>query len=152
MGHMMSTTQSAYTPRRPHAPRTVPKRRPKAYIAGPMRGYEDFNFPAFHAAALHCREVLDWDVISPAEVDLELGFDPTAGVFTQDDWYVAMRRDIAILLDPTVDRILFLQGWSHSRGANIERTVGEAVGLEMWFFIPGLLQGDDPTVTMFSSK
>jgi len=143
--------ETAYTPVYPINADTVSKRKPKAYLAGPMRGYEDFNFPAFQSAALHLREVLGWDVISPAEIDLDLGFDPTAGVFTQDDWYTAMRRDIAILLDPSVDRIVFLPHWSTSRGANIERTVGEAVGLEMWFFTPGQGHGD-PTVTMFSSK
>jgi len=102
-----------------------------------MRSYPEFNFPAFHEAALHIRLVVGWDVISPAEMDVELGFDPNTSEFGLSEWYSAMRRDITVLLEPRVDRIVFLPGWEQSRGANVERTVGEALGLEMWYFIPG---------------
>jgi hypothetical protein len=146
----MLATETAPTLQPPITLGTVPGGRPCAYLAGPMRGYKDFNFPAFHAAAKHLREVVGWDVISPAEIDLAKGFDPTAGVFTLDDWYSAMRTDIAILLEPRVDRIVFLPGWGDSRGANVERTVGEAIGLELWFYIPGAYLGD-PIVTMFAA-
>ena len=117
---------------------------PTAYIAGPMRGYPDFNFPAFHEAAQHIRKVIGWDVISPAEMDLELGFNPNTQRFGLNDFYLAMRRDIATILEPRVDRIVFLPNWEASRGANVERTIGEAIGLEMWYFIPG----DPHDVTM----
>ena len=42
--------------------------RPVTYLAGPMRGYKDYNFPAFDAA----RDQLvkeGWRVISPADID-----------------------------------------------------------------------------------
>ena len=47
-----------------------------AYIAGPMRGYDNFNFEAFHAASFDLRS-RGYIVYSPAEHDEENGFDPT---------------------------------------------------------------------------
>ena len=44
------------------------RRKPTIYIAGPMRGIEDFNFPAFDRQ----EELLKkqgWVVINPAELD-----------------------------------------------------------------------------------
>jgi hypothetical protein len=146
----MLATEISSTLQPPILLETVAPGRPCAYLAGPMRGYEDFNFPAFHEAAKHLREVVGWDVISPAEMDLAVGLVPTAdGVLSLADWYTAMRRDIAALLEPRVDRIVFLPGWRDSRGANVERIVGEAIGLEMWFYIPGF--DGDSTVTMFAT-
>jgi hypothetical protein len=144
----MLATETAPTLQPPITLGTVPAARPCAYLAGPMRGYPQFNFPAFHEAARHLRVVIGWDVVSPAEMDLALGFDPTDDMFTftLEDWFSAMRRDIAVLLAPEIDRIVFLPGSDASRGATIERTVGEAIGLETWHFLPGL----HPVVTMFS--
>ena len=48
----------------------------KIYIAGPMRSYPAFNFPAFHAAAKDLRE-RGHAVWSPAENDEKMGFDPS---------------------------------------------------------------------------
>lgn len=132
----MTIVESPYTAPPPWLLETVPGR-PTAYLAGPMRGIKEFNFPAFHEAALHIRLVVGWDVISPAEMDVELGFDPNTSEFGLEEWYLAMRRDITVLLEPRVDRIVFLPGWEESRGANIERTVADAIGLECWYFIPG---------------
>lgn len=38
----------------------------RVYIAGPMTGLPDFNFPAFHAAAAAWRAA-GWEVFNPAE-------------------------------------------------------------------------------------
>jgi len=126
----------------------VEDRRPCAYLAGPMRSYPEFNFPAFHEAAAYIRKVLGWGVISPAEMDLELGFNPNTQRFGLNDFYLAMRRDLAAILEPKIDRIVFLPKWEASRGANVERTIGEAIGLEMWYFIPGQHIGEPNVVTM----
>lgn len=88
----------------------------RVYIAGPMTGYVDLNFPAFHAeaAALRCAGL---EVINPAEINV----DPSAG------WSACMRADIAQLV--TCDRIQLLPGWSTSRGASLEYHIGRALGL-----------------------
>lgn len=51
----------------------------KLYLGGPMTGYPEFNFPAFHAAAAVLRAD-GHEVWSPAEFDLTEGFDPRRGM------------------------------------------------------------------------
>lgn len=99
----------------------------RLYVAGPMRGYEQYNFPAFHEATAQLREA-GYEVVSPAEMDLELGFDPNSTAeFTEADYAAAMRRDIETLL--TVDGVALLHGWRKSKGANVEHDVARALGL-----------------------
>ncbi len=111
---------------------TYPRR---AYIAGPMRGKVDCNFPLFDAAAAFMR-ALAWDVVSPAEHDRESGFNPCTPDCT--DAYLAeagfvlkgaLRWDIGILLDHATTDIILLDGWDASWGATLECKVAQAVGL-----------------------
>jgi hypothetical protein len=88
----------------------------RVYIAGPMTGYVDLNFPAFHAEAA-ARRNAGLEVINPAEINV----DPSNG------WSACMRADIAQLV--TCDRIHLLPGWSTSRGAALEYHIGRALGL-----------------------
>lgn len=88
----------------------------RIYIAGPMTGHPELNFPAFHAEATRLRG-LGFQVVNPAEIN----DDPTA------KWTDCMRADIAQLV--TCDGVATLPGWQRSRGASIE--VGLAQGLEM---------------------
>ena len=98
------------------------------YIAGKMTGVPLFNFPAFDAA----RDVLEaegWKVISPADLDREVGFDPLNETFVSKDFLDrAMRRDIEALL--TCDAIYMLEGWETSTGAKAE------LALANWRHIP----------------
>ena len=49
----------------------------KLYIAGPMTGYPEWNFPAFREAARELR-MRDFEMVSPAEMDeQDFGFDGT---------------------------------------------------------------------------
>lgn len=105
-----------------------PRVKPRVYIAGPMRGYQDFNFPAFYAAEEKLRAE-GYEVINPARIDNELGFDETANTLDGFDTHGAMRRDIEALL--TCDAICPLPGWEHSWGARIEMAVAEGLGLRV---------------------
>jgi hypothetical protein len=88
----------------------------RVYIAGPMTGYAELNFPAFRAEAAALRSA-GLEVINPAEINV----DPSTG------WSACMRADIAQLV--TCDRIHLLPGWSTSRGASLEYQIGRALGL-----------------------
>ena len=86
------------------------------YIAGPMTGYPDHNFPAFHAAAKSIRDE-GFSVINPAEICPELG----------KPWEYYMRRDLTEMLK--CDVIYLLKGWDKSKGALLEKHVAEALGM-----------------------
>lgn len=96
------------------------------YIAGPMRGIDEWNFPAFDAA----RDKLVAEghrVISPADLDRYRSIDEDIADFTQDDWHRAMAVDtVAISLFAT--GIYLLAGWEHSTGAKIELSLAQATG------------------------
>lgn len=82
----------------------------RCYLAGPMSGLPELNFPAFHQAAASLR-ASGYDVVNPAEINA----DPTAG------WTTCMRQDIAQLV--TCDAIALLPGWQKSRGAKLEHHI-----------------------------
>ena len=89
-----------------------------AYLSGPMTGLPEHNYPAFEAAAERLRSQ-GVQVISPHEI-----IPPGAGPWT---WEAHMRVDLAALL--TADVIVMLPGWTTSRGAVLEKTVAEAIGM-----------------------
>lgn len=97
----------------------------KVYLAGPMRGYDQFNFPAFDAAAERLR-ASGWEVLSPADRDRAEGFDETRNTLADFDLAAAMRDDLAWVIE--ADGIVLLQGWEESTGARIERLVAETCG------------------------
>lgn len=102
----------------------------KAYLAGPMTGIAEFNFPAFDAVAADLRGA-GWEVISPAELDRADGFDERgmSGIepLTDHQRRRFARNDIAALL--TVDAIVLLPGWQGSTGATNESKVAGWLGL-----------------------
>jgi hypothetical protein len=108
------------------------------YLAGPMRGHDLFNFPAFDSAAEWLRED-GYEVISPAELDREVGFDPAIDSDVDDDFLAgAMRRDVTALTQ--VDGVVLLPGWEGSTGTRFELTVARAMGLP----VLELVEADDP--------
>ncbi len=100
------------------------------YIAGPMRGYDQFNFPSFDAAAAKLRAD-GWIVLNPAEHDRESGFDETLNNLDGFDMRKAFRWDMNAILRS--DAIYMLPGWEKSSGATIEKQVAEFVGSEVLF-------------------
>lgn len=93
------------------------------YLSGPMTGLPEHNHPAFEAAAERLRSQ-GVQVISPHEIT-----PPRVGPWT---WEAHMRADLAALL--TADVIVLLPGWETSRGAQLEKTVAEAIGLSVVYF------------------
>ena len=115
----------------------------KIYIAGPMRGKKWFNFPDFDWAK-ESLERAGWEVISPADLDREIGFD-VASLPPDTDWSdvsklgfdlkAAIQRDVAAILN--CDAIFMLHGWSESRGAKAEKAVAEWLGLMVFNQVDG---------------
>src|SRR4051812_12399525 len=90
----------------------------RIYIAGPMRGLPELNFPAFFEA--EARWSVDWDVVNPAQMDKDHGFVPTKQqtVFENLSIEEAMSRDLPAVA--SCDAIALMEGWERSQGANIE--------------------------------
>ena len=104
------------------------------YVAGPMTGYKDFNFPAFDVAAAALR-AQGWEVVSPAEHDRDLGFDPTTPGPVSDTYYAdVLRWDIGIIA--RADAIYMMDGWEASKGATAEHTVARALKLLCFYQSP----------------
>lgn len=105
----------------------------RVYIAGPMTGHDEFNYPAFADAAARLRAA-GFDVVSPHEVN------PLDGTERTWDWY--MRRDIAELV--TCDAVAVLPGWETSKGATLETHIAEALGMNVWALIELLVADAAP--------
>lgn len=99
----------------------------KLYLAGPMRGYPAFNFPAFHTAAAALRAA-GYTVWSPAERDEQEGFNPNTDVAQPLKYY--MKYDLPAVLD--ADAVAVLPGWEKSTGACLETHVARAVGMPVF--------------------
>lgn len=110
-------------------------RKPKAYIAGPMRGYEHYNFPAFDAAAEKLVG-LGYTPVNPADLDREamgLNFDAFVDTPVEElDMNAIIRRDVdeILALDPKVgDIVVLLEGWCASTGALAECRLAKWAGV-----------------------
>lgn len=100
------------------------------YICGPMRGYAEHNFPAFDAAAELLRQA-GYNVISPAELDRAIGFNPKTDNPTPEFIEGAIRRDLEAIM--SVDGVYMLKGWQASIGAQAEMAVAKWRKLEVMF-------------------
>lgn len=99
-----------------------------AYLAGPMRGIHEYNFPAFYAAAAALRKH-GLDVWSPAENDVNQdGFDPAKDTAHPMRHY--MKRDLPAVLN--ADMVCVLPGWEKSQGAQLEVHVARACGIPVY--------------------
>lgn len=97
------------------------------YVAGPMTGLPDFNYPAFRAAARQLREN-GWSVYDPTEND-----DGSQG--KPWDFYLrASVRQVSVC-----NAIALLPGWEDSKGANLELYVAMTLGMKVYFYIDGHL-------------
>lgn len=117
----------------PTKPRTI-------YLAGPMQGYPEFNFPTFNAAAYTLRQS-GYQVFNPAEKDIErhggvnISAGNAAGSIAEAkakhgfSLRQALSEDMAfICLEANV--IVLLPGWEKSNGAQAEHRTAVALQSE----------------------
>jgi len=90
------------------------------YIAGPMTGYKDLNFPAFDKAADEFR-LNGWTVLNPAD----------HGVIDGATWEDYLRFDITKLIQ--CDSIYMLEGWQDSKGAQLEYLIAERLEMNILY-------------------
>jgi hypothetical protein len=111
----------------------------KIYVAGPMRGYPEFNFPAFRAAAKLLREQ-GYTVFSPAERDEEVHGEefasnfPTGSLEDATNQGFSLRRalyDDLAFITREADAIYMLKGWEKSAGAQAEWATARALDLDI---------------------
>lgn len=86
------------------------------YLAGPMTGLPEFNFPAFTDAAKRLR-AQGYAVVSPHELHDH----------TDREWSWYIRRALKTLL--VCDAMVLLPGWEDSAGCRLEVSVAEAIGI-----------------------
>lgn len=99
------------------------------YLAGPMTGYPEFNFPAFREATARLRG-LGYAVRSPHEWDEEENGGRTPTAEEAKPWAYYLKRDLALLLE--CDAVAVLPGWRASKGATLEVYVGQSLGMPIY--------------------
>jgi len=92
--------------------------RTRVYLSGPMSGYAEHNFPAFHRWAGELRAA-GFEVVNPAELN------PKPGL----SWEECLRVDIRELCSCAA--IALMPGWEASKGANLELHLAHRLGMEV---------------------
>jgi hypothetical protein len=92
----------------------------RVYLAGPMTGIAELNFPAFNQEAERLRAE-GLQVLNPAD----------HGIVDGADWADYLRHDIAGL--SSCERIHLLRGWTKSKGACLEMTIAKALGMTVTY-------------------
>lgn len=114
----------------------------KIYLAGPMRGIPQFNFPAFMEAAKFLREQGN-EVFNPAERDEQTYGKETSNSATGnlDDVKAcgfnlreALGADLAWIC-AEADAIALLPNWDNSKGVRAELATANALGLQVTYLI-----------------
>lgn len=128
----------------------------RLYMAGPMTGIPQFNFPAFDRAASDLR-ARGYEIVSPAELDDPVdraaalaspdGSALSYGTGVKKSWGEFLARDVKLIADDGIEGVVVLTGWENSRGARLETFVANALcGLPVFRILrPALGQIDlDP--------
>ncbi|MBS4077273.1 DUF4406 domain-containing protein [Pseudomonas sp. MBT-4] len=90
----------------------------RLYLAGPMTGIEDFNYPAFNAMAERLRAA-GYDVENPAD----------HGTVDGADWADYMAYDLTRL--GLCGQVAVLPGWENSKGARLEVHIARELGMPL---------------------
>lgn len=111
------------------------KKKKSIYIAGPMTGLPEFNFPAFFKAERKLRRA-GWLVWNPAAKDSEAAIDKTAKKTGDDKLAIKKGFDIreAFMWDAEkviyADGIYMLEGWEKSPGARAEHAIATFIQMK----------------------
>lgn len=110
----------------------------RVYLAGPMTGIPQMNFPRFDEAAADLRS-RGYEVVSPAELDspasraaaLAAMDGDLSGYSSQtgESWGDLLARDVKLIADEGIQAIVVLEGWEKSRGARLETFVARLCGI-----------------------
>ena len=103
----------------------------KYYLAGPMSGKPQFNYPLFDEVANGLR-ANGLDIVSPAEMDDEdvranamanmTGEMAEVNEVSSETWGDFLARDVKLIADE-LNAIILLPEWDTSRGARLEAFV-----------------------------
>lgn len=93
----------------------------RVYIAGPMTGLPDFNYPAFFEAERGLESKFGWKVLNPAK-----HFNGDQTLPREVYLYEAVKSVLK------ADAIVLLEGWERSPGALTELAVAKAIGLDVF--------------------
>lgn len=120
----------------------------KYYLAGPMSGLPQFNFPAFAEAAAALRAE-GHEIVSPAELDAtnateSLKSQDGAGQAPEEYWKLLSAGVEKVGRD--CDGIILLPDWYNSRGAKIEAMVGLVAELDFFYYQSGQIYAVPPTM------
>jgi Domain of unknown function (DUF4406) len=103
---------------RPARVQLASSRENRIYVAGPMTGLPEFNFPAFHSATAELRGQ-GLQVVNPAE----------HGIVEAAEWADYLHFDLGRLA--SCSAIYLLPGWSKSRGAALEAVCAHTLGMHL---------------------
>jgi len=116
---------------------SVQQESPTFYIAGPMRGYKNLNFPAFDEAVERGRQ-MGYRILSPADMDREHGIDPIrnpgSGAEAEKQLKDIIQRDINAIMSLQPERgdgVAVLLGWEDSIGTQAEVALAHWLGLKV---------------------
>lgn len=101
----------------------------KYYLAGPMSGIENYNFPLFDECAADLR-LRGLEILSPHEVDH--GETQEARGILPYTHYI--RAGLQLLLE--CNAIILLPFWHESKGCQLEVMVARSVGMTIYTYDP----------------
>lgn len=88
----------------------------KAYLAGPMTGYPERNFPEFIRRKKEL-ESLGYEVVFPFDIDGNADNELTRPYVIRLDVFLIIGADAS---QKPVDAVFVLRGWERSRGTRLE--------------------------------
>ena len=87
------------------------------YIAGPMSGLPDHNYPEFNRMAT-VLEKMGYEVLNPATI---------ANGDTSKPYNFYIRESLKMISNASM--VVFLNGWEKSKGANLEKHCADCMGI-----------------------